>query len=101
MDLVNYVCDWEMSMEETMSDHRQIQFRLRMRKPCRNLQKPPNTDWNLFISILSQLMVKRIARIKTVQDNEAEVTCKTAAVQTAYRSAWPEKAWRPSKQLAW
>ena len=60
---------WEVSKEDTMSDHRRINFLLEQDKPasryCRN---PRRTNWEVFDKELSQSIGLWIGRVKTTAD---------------------------------
>jgi len=93
---------WEVSKEETMSDHRRINFLLEQDKPasryCRN---PRRTNWEVFDKELSQSIGLWIDRVKSPADIERELTRVNSALINAYEKACPLRKVSGRHRVPW
>ena len=70
-----YIVGWRVSDEESLSDHRYIQFQVKSEpielSPWRNLR---STQWDAYYADLEKNLAGRLCTIKTTDDIENEVT---------------------------
>lgn len=94
--------DWKVSPEETMSDHKYIEFRLAqdaIKAP--KYRNPKATDWAKFREVLQHQIGGRITTIRTEEELEQEVNVLTSALAFAFETACPVKERKRAKQVPW
>jgi len=93
---------WEVSKEDTMSDHRRINFLLEQDKPAsRYYRNPRRTNWEVFDKELSQSIGLWIGRVKTPADIERELTGVNSALINAYEKACPLRKVSGRHRVPW
>jgi len=81
---------WEVSKEDTMSDHRRINFLLEQDKPAsRHCRNPRRTNWEVFDKALNQSIGLWISKVKSPADIERESMKVNSALINAYEKACP------------
>jgi hypothetical protein len=100
---LDYIENWEVSMEPSLSDHRHILFTLRGSLPARLSRNPRGTKWDSFREELRDLL--RRGPMEYIR-NEAGLglsfQCLQNALITAYENNCPMRLVKPARNsLSW
>ena len=83
---------WHVSLDDTMSDRRQIQFSVKWDKPaavhCRNVKK---TNWEVYEAELDASIGLWFGRIDAQEDIERELDIVNSAIIQSFHKACPER----------
>ena len=100
--LYSDIHDWTVKSEDTMSDHRQIQFSLRRDKSVpkrkRNVRR---TDWNTYDAELNSRIGMWFGRIESPADIECELAKLNSAIIESFHVACPERRVSGRSKVPW
>lgn len=103
-DLSNRINNWHVSCEDTLSDHREINFSLSCEVTTGELfRNPRNTDWSIFAKILKSKLNKlaKFNEISDVVQLEKAARALTKALTGAFKCACPGRLNTPKKNHWW
>ena len=97
------ISDWHISSQETLSDHKKINFKIQMERRDGILYRNPrNTNWENFSSHLREnLLDLPQPVITTTTDLDRAVVNLTNALSNAYVSSCPGRRGKPRKNHWW
>lgn len=92
-ELNREIVNWHVSSEASLSDHRQIRFRLEASSiPTRMYRNPRTTNWAQYTRDLSEALGFWISRCTTVEDIEWDVATVQRTIMDSYeRSCTPRR----------
>ena len=101
-DIESYITGWRVSDEESLSDHRHIQFQIRTDRPVLTPWRNPRaTQWDAYCADLEEAIGGRMGRIETIDDIDNEVTQLQNSMETSYKNNCKEKTHQPRKGAPW
>lgn len=96
--------NWMVSNEETLSDHREINFQIScVKQPETLYRNPRNTDWSTFVKVLQSRLrfTKHLSTIESTEDIDNAVCSLTKALHTAFMRSCPGRISKPRKNNWW
>lgn len=103
-NLSNRIKNWVVSCEETLSDHKEINFQVECVVPPGSLYRNPrNTDWNIYNKMLKMKISKskHLDQTDTIVELNTAVTRITKAMNKAYLCACPGRLSTPKRNNWW
>lgn len=103
-NFANRVTNWTVSAEETLSDHREINFSIDCDvNPLKLFRNPRNTNWSAFTKVLSLKMTKsnKYANINSTKKLNDAVNFLTKALQKAFLKSCPGRLNKPKGNDWW
>ena len=97
-----YLCKWRVSDDDSLSDHKYIEFRITTElQPIPSWRNPRATRWDAYIADLEEAMGGRIRGIWTEEDIENEVAFIQESIDTSYKNNCKERKYYPKKGAPW
>lgn len=96
--------DWRVSLEETLSDHREINFSVECDIDTLKLfRNPRNTDWSIFSKVLSLKTCNsnKFKNINTINRLNSAVNYLSNALNKAFLKACPGRLSKPKRNNWW
>ena len=101
-NIESYVTGWRVSDEESLSDHRQIQFHINSDQPILPPWRNPRaTRWDAYYADLEEKLGGHMTVIETTDDIENEVAQLQSSLETSYKNNCKEKKHYPKKGALW
>lgn len=104
-NIINIIKNWHVSNEDTLSDHREINFTIDIETVNINkFRNPRNTDWEVFKRVLSRNITKDQRNLVDLTDSEKfdkAVEGFNKAMNTAFIKACPESKGNHSGNSWW
>jgi len=101
-DVAPYIVGWRVSDEESLSDHRYIQFQVKSEpielSPWRN---PRSTQWDAYYADLEKNLAGRLCTIETTDDRENEITLLQSSMESSYKNNCKKRKHLPRKGAPW
>lgn len=97
------ITNWHISPQETLSDHKEINFKIQMERRDGVLYRnPKNTNWEMFSNHLQEnLLDLPQSVITTTTDLDRAAENLTNALSNAYVSSYPGRRGKPRKNHWW
>lgn len=86
-NLSNRIKNWAVSCEETLSDHKEINFQVDCKTmPGALYRNPRNTDWNIYKNVLQKRIssAKNLDKTETINELNDAVNRITKAMNSAF-----------------
>ena len=100
--IASQLCDWCVETNDTMSDHRQINFFLKYDKPKPiRVRNRRNTNWSTYEEELQGKIGLWFGKVDNPADIERELTKISSAIITSFERACPEKRIRRKNRVPW
>ena len=100
--VTQHITKWEVSREDSMSDHRYINFQIGMDPlPPTFRRNPRSTDWASYRRNLEGRIGGWSARIPDQESLEREATALQKAMLASYEDACPPKRVRMGRKVPW
>lgn len=102
--VTQWIKNWRVDDEETLSDHRRISFQAMAGEelpPETTYRNPRATDWTSYREVLSGRLRGTDGRSRTEGGIEGDVESLQASIIHAYEAACPAKTRKVNKKVAW
>ena len=93
---------WRVSDEESLSDHRYIQFQVKADRPVLpSWRNPRATRWDAYCADLEAALGGRMTQIETTDDIEMELKALYSGIQTSFYKNCKERKHKYAKGALW
>ena len=100
--LHQYIHDWHVDWQDTLSDHRQICFFLRRDKPiAKRIRNRRNTNWATYNQELEQKIGMWFGKVENPKDIENELTKVSSVLIQSFEKACPERRIGRRNRVPW
>ncbi|RLU18695.1 hypothetical protein DMN91_009052 [Ooceraea biroi] len=102
LDISKSVCNWHVSDESSLSDHRYIRFDIDSKHTqCVESRNPRKTNWDKYKNVLETKLGEGPTKATTPTEVELLESSIRTAIHTAYEERCPLRRTRAKKKVPW